>query len=342
VNLIVQKFGGTSLASVEHIQNVAKKVLASKKAGKDVVVVVSAMAKETDRLLDLTSKISTDLISPEMDLVASTGETITCALLSMALQTLGQPARSFLGHEIPILTDNSVSQAQVLSLNPKKILESVGRGEIPVIAGFQGISGDGRITTLGRGGSDTTAVAVAAALGGVPCEIYTDVEGVYSADPKVCSEALLLPKVSYEFMIEAAGLGAKVMHDRSVRIGQMHHIPIQVKSTFLDTPGSLITDVENSARCVAITKYPHALGIAQVSLVGNTFFETQQNEILGLLKENNIQCLGTSTRKISWSCFVKQETAFSIARLLHAQFIWRFLYAISTPSDRNEKKTHDF
>ncbi len=249
--ILVQKFGGTSVATVERIQLVAKRVLSAKRAGFDVVVVVSAMAKETDRLLHLAETYSACPDRRERDVAASTGETLASALTALALQSEGAKARSLLGFQLPILTDSS-AEARILSVGSAPILECLQRGEIPVIAGFQGVDRQGRITTLGRGGSDTTAVAVAAALGGARCEIYTDVDGVFSVDPRLCADAYLLPDVSYRFMIEAAGLGAKVMHDRSVIMGMRYGVPIAVKNSFQESSGTQIGKVEIPVDCVTV------------------------------------------------------------------------------------------
>ncbi len=258
---LVQKFGGTSVATVERIGLVAKRIISAKRAGFDVVVVVSAMAKETDRLFHLAETFSSNPDRRERDVLASTGETLASALTALALQSEGVRARSLLGFQLPILTDSS-AEARILSVESAPILECFQRGEIPVIAGFQGVDGQGRITTLGRGGSDTTAVAVAAALGGARCEIYTDVDGVFSVDPRLCSEATLLPQVSYRFMIEAAGLGAKVMHGRSVIMGMRYSVPISVKNSFHDSLGTDIGKSETPVNCVTVDN-----SVAQVSFL---------------------------------------------------------------------------
>lgn len=248
---LVQKFGGTSVATVERIRLVAKRVINAKQAGFDVIVVVSAMAKETDRLLQLAEAFSSNPDRRERDVVASTGEALASALTALALQSEGVSARSLLGFQLPILTD-SAAEARILSVESAPILECLKRGETPVIAGFQGVDRHGRITTLGRGGSDTTAVAVAAALGGARCEIHTDVDGVFSADPRICPEAYLLPHISYRFMVEAAGLGAKVMHDRSVRMGMRYGVPITVKNSFHESTGTEIGKTETRVDCVTV------------------------------------------------------------------------------------------
>ncbi len=249
--VLVQKFGGTSVATVERIRLVAQRVARAKRAGFDVAVIVSAMAKETDRLLELAASFSLSPDRRERDVVASTGETLASALTALALGAEGIKARSLLGFQLPILTD-SATEARILSVESAPIFACFEKGEVPVIAGFQGVDRLGRITTLGRGGSDTTAVAVAAALGGARCEIFTDVDGIFSADPRLCQEAYLLPQVSYPFMIEAAGLGAKVMHNRSVIMGMRYDVPITVKNSFHDSCGTDIGKAETSVNCVTV------------------------------------------------------------------------------------------
>ncbi len=251
---LVQKFGGTSVATPEKIRNAARRVLRAKQAGYRVAVVVSAMAKETDRLLALGRSFSNVPDAREVDVALATGEMVSAALMALALQGEGASARSFLGFQIPFLTDSRAGAARLLSVDSAQLEASFTKNEIPVIAGFQGVDGDGRLTTLGRGGSDTTAVAVAAALPEALCEIYTDVEGVYSADPRICEDAVLLPEVSYPFMIEAAGLGAKVMHDRSVRMGLQYGVPIIVKSSFAESAGTRIGKTETRANCVTLDR----------------------------------------------------------------------------------------
>lgn len=259
---LVQKFGGTSVATPEKIQRAARHVLQAKQAGHQIAVVVSAMAKETDRLLALGRTFLPVPDTRELDVALATGEMLSASLMALALQSQGAAARSFLGFQLPILTTSQGGSARILAVENAQLLASFRRGEIPVIAGFQGVDAEGRLTTLGRGGSDTTAVAVAAALGGALCEIYTDVEGVYSADPRICDDAILLPEVSYPFMIEAAGLGAKVMHDRSVMMGMQYQVPITVKSTFSESPGTRIGRTESKANCVTLD-----LNVARISLI---------------------------------------------------------------------------
>ena len=239
---IVQKFGGTSVADVERIRRVAQRVKREVDAGNEVAVVVSAMAGETDRLDRLAREMVTQPDAREYDVVASTGEQVTAALTALALQEIGISARSWLGWQVPLRTGSSYSRAKIESIERAELDARLAVGEVPVMAGFQGISPEGRITTLGRGGSDTSAVALAAAIGADRCDIYTDVDGVYTADPRIVAKARKLDKITYEEMIEFAAQGAKVLQTRSVRIAMSYGVPLQVLSSFNDRPGTLVVD----------------------------------------------------------------------------------------------------
>lgn len=240
--LIVQKYGGTSVGNPERIKNVAARVRKTHEAGNDVVVVVSAMAGETNHLEKLGHEVHP---SPrgirEYDMLLATGEQVTIALLALALQAVNLKATSFLGHQVRIMTDNSFSKARIKSINGTVIHEALKEGHIVVVAGFQGIDEAGNITTLGRGGSDTSAVAIAAGLKADACEIYTDVDGVYTTDPRICKEARKLDKIAYEEMLEMASAGAKVLQHRSVELAAKHHVPLWVKSSFNDSEGTVVT-----------------------------------------------------------------------------------------------------
>ena len=239
--LIVQKYGGTSVGTVERIQAVAEKVAGFHKQGDQVVVVVSAMSGETNRLIELANGV-TDKPSPrEMDVLVSTGEQVTIALLSMALQKQGLNARSYTGSQIPLRTDNAYSKARIEEIDDKKVRADLDGGSVVVVAGFQGVDGDGNITTLGRGGSDTTAVALAAALKADECQIYTDVDGVYTTDPRVVDNARRLDSITFEEMLEMASQGSKVLQIRSVEFAGKYNVPLRVLSSFQDGPGTLIT-----------------------------------------------------------------------------------------------------
>ena len=245
--LIVQKFGGTSVGDVDRIRNVARRVVACQKEGHQVVVCVSAMAGETNTLDALAREICGDA-SPEpreFDALVSTGEQKTIALLAMAIQQMGHPARSFTGAQMGMETDSSHTRARILSIDTDRLRSFLERGFVCVIAGFQGVDAEGNITTLGRGGSDTSAVAVAAALGADVCEIYTDVDGVYTADPRVAENARKLSKISFEEMLELASLGAKVLQTRSVKFAMRYGVPIHVRSSFVADEGTWIVPEED-------------------------------------------------------------------------------------------------
>ena len=251
--LIVQKYGGTSVATIDKIKHVAKKVVEAKKAGNDLVVVVSAMAGETDRLIELAREIVDKPHEREYDVLVSTGEQVSIALLSMAIQDLGFRAVSFLGFQIGIVTNDDFTKARILDIDSQKIANELKGGSIIVIAGFQGIDKQSNVTTLGRGGSDTTAVAVAATLKADVCEIYTDVEGVYTTDPNICPNARKLERISYDEMLEMASLGAKVLHTRSVEFAKKNNVPIHVRSTFSRNTGTLVTKEDEIMERVVVS-----------------------------------------------------------------------------------------
>ena len=274
--LIVQKYGGTSVGDTEKIKNVADRVIRTKEAENSVVVVLSAMAGETNRLIALAREIQPAPDPRELDVLMATGEQVSIALFSMACKAKGYEARSFLGFQVPIETDSSHTKARIENIHSKSLKDALSRGIIPVVAGFQGITSTGDITTLGRGGSDTTAVALAVALEADLCEIYTDVEGVFTTDPNICPRARKIDRISYEEMLEMASLGAKVLEIRSVEFAMRYGMPLHVRSTFVDTPGTMVvkedetmesilvsgvTYNKNEAR-ITITKVPDRPGIA--------------------------------------------------------------------------------
>lgn len=238
--LIVQKFGGSSVANVEKIQNVAKRVTSYKKKGFDIVVVVSALGDTTDELIELASKINTEPSEREMDMLLSTGEQISVALLAMAIHKFKVEAISFTGAQVGIITDTSHTRARILKINVDKIREELKKGKVVIVAGFQGVTLTQDITTLGRGGSDLTAVALAKELHADECEIYTDVEGIYSADPRVEPLAKKIDAVTYDEMLEMASLGAQVMQARSIEVAKKFDVPIHVRSSFSEKPGTMI------------------------------------------------------------------------------------------------------
>ncbi|HDD45081.1 MAG TPA: aspartate kinase, partial [Candidatus Desulfofervidus auxilii] len=266
--LIVQKYGGTSVGSIERIKNVAKKIAATVDAGHKVVVVVSAMAGETDRLIDLAKQIANPPDPRELDALLATGEQASAALLAMALKNMGYPATSFIAFQARIFTDNAFGRARIDQIDATKLKEQLEKGNILVIAGFQGIDRQGNITTLGRGGSDTTAVAIAAALKADVCEIYTDVEGVFTADPRVCPEARKIDRISYEEMMELAGLGAKVLQIRSVEFAKKYNVPIHVRSSFNEKEGTMVIDTDAEMEKVVVTAVVHDKNEARITVKG--------------------------------------------------------------------------
>jgi aspartate kinase len=265
--LLVQKYGGTSVGSVDRIKQVAAKVAAAKRAGHDLVVVVSAMAGETNRLLALAHELSEMPDEREKDVLLASGEQVSVALLSLALKELGQPARSYLGHQVRIETDNAYGKAHILSIDSTKIVRALKAGEVVVVAGFQGVDEDDNITTLGRGGSDTSAVALAAFLNAAACEIYTDVEGVFTTDPGICPDARKLQRISYEEMIELASTGAKVLEIRSVEFAKKFSVPVHVRSTFSDIEGTWLVDEEESMTDVLVSGVTCDRNEAKITLV---------------------------------------------------------------------------
>jgi aspartate kinase len=265
--LIVQKYGGTSVGTIEKIKNCAKRVAKTRDAGNDVVVVVSAMSGETNRLLGLAHQIAEIPNERELDVVASTGEQVTIGLLAIALSEMGYKAKSFCGFQIPIRTDDAYVKARIKTIEGDTIRKALAEGYIAVVAGFQGIDDTGSITTLGRGGSDTSAVAVAAALKADVCEIYTDVDGVYTTDPNICSDARKLDKISYEEMLELASLGAKVLQIRSVEFGMKYGVRIHVRSSFNDNQGTIVTTEDEIMETAVVSGVAYSKNEAKVTIV---------------------------------------------------------------------------
>jgi len=250
--LIVQKFGGTSVGSLERIENAARKVAKAKDKGHDVVVVSSAMAGTTDRLISTAKEIQEIPNPRELDMLLATGEQQAIALFAMTLQKIGYKAVSLCGWQVPVITDDVHTKARIKEIHTKKLKELLAKGYIPIVAGFQGVTKDGEITTLGRGGSDTSAVALAAALKADVCEIYTDVDGIYTADPRIVPNAKKIKKIAYEEMLELASLGAKVMQIRSVEFGSKYGVRIHVRSSFKEEEGSWIVPEEEIMEKVAV------------------------------------------------------------------------------------------
>lgn len=285
--LVVQKYGGTSVRDLERIRAVARRALATKNRGHDVVMIVSAMAGETNRLLGLAHQISEAPDMREMDVLASTGEQVSAALTAMTIQELGGQARSLLGHQVRINTDGSFTKARIHTIEGSKIRSTLAAGQIAVVAGFQGIDAEGNITTLGRGGSDTTAVAIAAAISAHVCEIYTDVEGVFTTDPNLCPSARKIDKISFEEMLELASLGAKVLQIRSVEVAMKYGVPIHVRSSLTESTGTLVQDDEG-LESVVVAGVAYDEGEARVQLVSVSDQPGVVAKVFGLLAEENI------------------------------------------------------
>ncbi|MDO8525788.1 MAG: aspartate kinase [Candidatus Omnitrophota bacterium] len=239
--IMVQKFGGTSVADVGKIKNAAKRIVAEKRAGFDIVTVVSALGDSTDKLIALAHQVAGDPSDRELDMLLSTGEQVSCALLAMAIHSLGEDAISFTGAQVGIMTDNSFTKARIIDINAKRIVEELKAGKIVIVAGFQGLSLSQDITTLGRGGSNLTAVALAKVLGARACEMYTDVEGVFTADPRIVKNAKKIDRISYEEMFELSSLGAQVLQPRSIEFAMKFGVPIHVRSSFSDKEGTIIS-----------------------------------------------------------------------------------------------------
>ncbi|BCD83948.1 aspartokinase [Pseudomonas solani] len=288
--LIVQKFGGTSVGTVERIEQVAEKVKKFREGGDDIVVVVSAMSGETNRLIDLAKQISDKPVPRELDVMVSTGEQVTIALLSMALIKRGVPAVSYTGNQVRILTDSAHNKARILQIDDQKIRSDLKAGRVVVVAGFQGVDEHGNITTLGRGGSDTTGVALAAALKADECQIYTDVDGVYTTDPRVVPQAQRLDKITFEEMLEMASLGSKVLQIRSVEFAGKYNVPLRVLHSFQEGPGTLITlDEEESMEQPIISGIAFNRDEAKLTIRGVPDTPGVAFKILGPISAANIE-----------------------------------------------------
>ncbi|MEZ5525452.1 MAG: aspartate kinase [Pseudomonadales bacterium] len=288
--LYVQKFGGTSVGSIERIEAVAEKVIGYRQQGHDIVVVVSAMSGETNRLIDLAKQIDDNPKAREMDVLVSTGEQVTIALLSMALEKRGCAARSYTGGQVKVLTDSVHTKARIRSIDETRMRGDLSEGRVVVVAGFQGVDEEGNITTLGRGGSDTSAVALAAALKADECQIYTDVDGVYTTDPRVVDKARRLESITFEEMLEMASLGSKVLQIRSVEFAGKYNVPLRVLSSFEDGPGTLITLEDED-----VMEQPVVSGIAfnrdeaKLTVRGVEDVPGVASRILGIISAANIE-----------------------------------------------------
>ena len=264
---IVQKFGGTSVADIGRIKSVAEHVKSEVDAGNQVAVVVSAMAGVTNHLVDWASEIANLYDAREYDVVVATGEQITSGLLAMALQDLGVSARSWLGWQVPVNTDSTHGRARIEGIDTAEIDRRLDNGEVPVIAGFQGVGTDNRVTTLGRGGSDISAVALAAALGAERCDIFTDVDGIYTSDPRIVAKARKLDKITYEEMLEMASLGARVLHSRSIELAMKHGVSLQVRSSFDSTPGTFVVDEDEIVEQELVSGITYSRDEAKITLI---------------------------------------------------------------------------
>ncbi|MBP1751802.1 MAG: aspartate kinase [Geobacteraceae bacterium] len=265
--LVVQKYGGTSVGSVERIRNVAKRVVETYDAGNDVIVVVSAMSGATNKLVALANEICEFPDSREYDVLVASGEQVTIALLAMCLKSMGYKAKSYLGSQIPIVTDDCYSKARIEKISDKKVKADLNDRNIIVVAGFQGVDKSGNITTLGRGGSDTSAVAIAAALKADVCEIFTDVDGVYTTDPNICDNARKIEKISYDEMLELASLGAKVLQIRSVQFAKKYNVDVHVRSSFNDTTGTLVTKEDKEMESILVSGITYAKDEAKIAVM---------------------------------------------------------------------------
>ncbi|MFT7235285.1 MAG: aspartate kinase [Methylophagaceae bacterium] len=287
--LLVQKFGGTSVGSVDRIKEIAKKIIQFQQQGHDLVVVVSAMSGETNRLVGLANEINDNPRGRELDVLLSTGEQVTIALLCMALEQQGVHANSYTGSQVSILTDNTHNKARIVNIDDTKIRADLAKGHIVVVAGFQGCDDAGNITTLGRGGSDTTAVALAAALKADECQIYTDVDGVYTTDPRVVPQARRLDKITFEEMLEMASLGAKVLQIRSVEFASKYNVPLRVLSSFKEGGGTLITSEETDMENALISGIAFNRDEAKLTILGVPDNPGIASQILGPIARENIE-----------------------------------------------------
>ncbi len=287
--LLVQKYGGTSVASPQHIENVADKVFRARQRGDDVVVVVSAMRGETDRLVELANAIHDHPSPREMDVLLATGEQVTIALLCVALQKRNCAARSYTGAQVHILTDSVHNKARIREIDGERVRKDLSEGKVVVVAGFQGVDEHGNITTLGRGGSDTTAVALAAAVQADECQIYTDVDGVYTTDPRVVPEARRLDRITFEEMLEMASLGSKVLQNRAVEFAGRYNVPVRVLSTFEEGKGTLIVNEEVGVEQALISGIAFNRDEAKLTILGVPDQPGVAHHIVGPVARANIE-----------------------------------------------------
>ena len=288
MSIIVKKFGGTSVGDTTKIKNVAKRIVGSIEKGNQVVVAVSAMGGTTDKLVTLAHEVSPSPLERELDMLLSTGEQVSIALLAMAVSDLGYEAISLTGNQVGILTDGFYSNARIVSINNQRILDELKMGKVVILAGFQGVTIDGEITTLGRGASDTTAVAIAASLNADRCEIYTDVDGIYTADPRIVKSARKLDRITHDEMLEMAGLGAKVLHSRSVELAKKFQVPLMVRSSFHEGDGTIIVKESEIMEQVVISGVTSNKDQAKISLIGIEDKPGVAAEIFNIVAEQHI------------------------------------------------------
>ena len=288
MSIIVQKFGGTSVQDAERIHRAARRAIRAKLDGHQVVMTLSAMGKTTDKLIALANEISPNPSKREMDVLLTTGEQVSISLMAMAIEAAGHKAISFTGGQIGMVTDKSHTKARIRSIDADRIHAQLNAGKIVIVAGFQGITEDGALTTLGRGGSDTTAVALAAALKADVCEIYTDVDGVYTTDPRIVPRASKVKEISYDEMLELASLGAKVMHSRSIEFGKKYNVPIHVRSSLTDTEGTMIVAETRGMEDVVVRGVTLKKDLARVVLVGVPDQPGIASRIFGQIARNNV------------------------------------------------------
>ncbi|MDI6793144.1 MAG: aspartate kinase [bacterium] len=339
--LIVQKYGGTSVATPERIKRVAERIVRAKKEGNQVVVVVSAMGDTTDHLIDLAQKIAAQPDEREMDMLVATGEQASSALMAIAIHTLGEPAISLTGAQVEILTDEIHTKARIVKIGADRIRKELKEGKIVIVAGFQGITREQDITTLGRGGSDTTAVALAAVLAASSCEIYTDVDGVFTADPRIVPEARKLSRIAYEEMLEMASLGAKVLHPRSVEFAKKYGVLIHVRSSFNDQEGTIVTEEDKDMEDILVTGVTHDENQAKVTIVDIPDQPGMAAKIFSTLASANINVdmitQSSSVTETNDISFTVEENSLGKSMAL-AEQLAKDLHAWGVTSDRDIAK----
>lgn len=319
MNTIVIKFGGSSVSDNENLQKVAQKILKLYEENNKIVVVVSAQGKMTDKLINEAKELSENPNKRELDMLISSGEQISSAKLAILLNEQGYPAISLTGWQAGIYTDNENQNAKIIKINTKRIMQELQENKIVIVAGFQGIDSNDNITTLGRGGSDTSAVALAAALSADKCYIYSDVDGIYTADPRKVSNTLKLPKISYEEMRCLSSEGAKVLHDRCVEIGEKYNVPIITESTFNDKPGTVIShDIESSGVKSIVRK-----DVSRISIIGYGISSKDKilEKILQIAKSNSLEILNIDISRTKISVVFKETVTDKILNELHETLI---------------------